>query len=67
MFLTIEISRDDVLYNARCVELDVSAEGTTSDKAMAKLKKIISFYISTAKEDEIPEATESQADIQSFN
>lgn len=50
MFLTIEVSKEEGHYKAYCVELDVAASGVTSEKAIAKLKKIIDFYLSTANE-----------------
>ena len=54
MFLTIEISRSDEAYNARCVELEINTTASTAEKAMEKLKKIIDFYMATAREDIAP-------------
>jgi predicted RNase H-like HicB family nuclease len=51
MFLTIEISKSDEIYNARCVELEIKTTADTAEKAMDKLKKIIDFYMAAARED----------------
>lgn len=61
MFLTIEVTKDDNSYNARCVELDVDVRSDTSEHAIEKLKKVIDFYISTAREeDEIPVSAQTK-------
>ena len=54
MFLTIEISKSEEAFNARCVELEINTSADTAEKAMEKLKKIIDFYMSTAREDITP-------------
>jgi predicted RNase H-like HicB family nuclease len=51
MFLTIEISKSDEIYNARCVELEIKTTADTAEKAMDKLKKIIDFYMAAARDD----------------
>jgi hypothetical protein len=50
MFLTVEITKADDEYKVRCSELNLEATGPTSEKALAKLKKIIDFYMVTARE-----------------
>ena len=50
MFLTVEITKSDDEYKVRCSELNLEASGPTSEKALAKLKKIIDFYMVTARE-----------------
>ena len=50
MFLTVEITKSDDGYKVRCSELNLEATGPTSEKALTKLKKIIDFYMVTARE-----------------
>jgi predicted RNase H-like HicB family nuclease len=57
MFLTIEVTKEENCYNARCVELDVDVRSDTSEHAIEKLKKVIDFYISTAREEDEPAAS----------
>ncbi len=52
MFLTIEVTKESDSFNARCVELDVDVHSDTSEHAIEKLKKVIDFYISTAREED---------------
>jgi hypothetical protein len=66
MFLTIEISKGCEQYNAKCVELEINTTAPTAERAMEKLKKIIDFYISTAKEDKV-HARCNAADLDHFH
>ncbi len=45
MTLTIEIFKEDPYFVAKCKELDIYSYGETSDNAVERLKKVISFYI----------------------
>jgi hypothetical protein len=52
MFLTIEVTKDDHDFKAHCVELDVDVRSDSSERAIEKLKKVIDFYITTAREED---------------
>ncbi len=52
MFLTIEVTKDIHDFKAHCVELDVDVRSDSSERAIEKLKKVIDFYITTAREEE---------------
>lgn len=50
MVFTIEIVRDEKQFIAKCKELNVYSYGPSSEKAVQRLKKVISFYIQSAAE-----------------
>ena len=45
MTLTIEIFEQDACFVAKCKELDIYSYGNSSENAVDRLKKVISFYI----------------------
>lgn len=45
MILTIEIFRQEAYYVAKCKELDIYSYGYTSENAVQRLRKVISFYV----------------------
>lgn len=50
MLLTIEISKKDTDFIAKCKELNIYSYGKTSENAVKRLKKVIKFYIQSAGE-----------------
>ncbi len=50
MRLTIEIFKQDSSFVAKCRELDIYSYGLTSDDAVERLKKVISFYVQSVGE-----------------
>jgi len=50
MFFTVEISRVGEMYKIRCSELEVETTANTVEEGITKLKKIIDFTMSVAKE-----------------
>jgi predicted RNase H-like HicB family nuclease len=50
MVFTIEIVKDEKQFIAKCKELNVYSYGSSSEKAVQRLKKVISFYIQSAAE-----------------
>ena len=50
MTLTIEIFKEDLKYVAKCKELDIYSYGQTSDVAVKRLRKVISFYVQSVGE-----------------
>ncbi|MDD5066129.1 MAG: hypothetical protein PHF84_03685 [bacterium] len=50
MVFTIEILKNEKQFIAKCKELNVYSYGNSSDKAVQRLKKVISFYIQSASE-----------------
>jgi len=45
MTLTIEVFKQDASFIAKCRELDIYSYGSTSDDAVERLKKVITFYV----------------------
>lgn len=51
MDFMIEVYRDkDDTYIASCPKLEVYSYGRTFDKAVARLKEVVNFYMESAKE-----------------
>ena len=50
MVLTVEVIKKEKKFIAKCKELDIYSYGTSSDKAVKRLKKIIAFYVQSAGE-----------------
>ena len=50
MTLTIEVFKQNLNFVAKCKELDIYSYGNTSDCAIKRLKKIISFYVQSVSE-----------------
>jgi len=50
MILTIEIFKQEENFVAKCKELEIYSYGNTSENAIARLKKIILFYVNSIEE-----------------
>ncbi len=50
MRLTIEIFKQDRDFVAKCKELDIYSYGNTSDDAIKRLKRVITFYVKSVSE-----------------
>ena len=44
MRLTAAVTRDDRWYVARCLEVEVTSQGTSVDDALANLKEALELY-----------------------
>jgi predicted RNase H-like HicB family nuclease len=49
------ITKEDKLYVAHCVELDVVSQGKTIEDAEKNLKEAVELYLESFNEDDIPE------------
>ncbi len=50
MTLTIEIFKQESNFVAKCKELDIYSYGHTTEDAVQRLKKVISFYVQSVGE-----------------
>ena len=50
------ITKEDQLYVAHCVELDVVSQGKTIEQAEVNLKEAVELYIESFGSDDIPES-----------
>lgn len=52
---TITTWREDDLYVAQCLDVDVSSFGTTQNEALENIKEAIELYLEDSKELDFPD------------
>ncbi|MCA9380244.1 type II toxin-antitoxin system HicB family antitoxin [Candidatus Dojkabacteria bacterium] len=52
---TITTWKEDDLYVAQCLDVDVSSFGTTQNEALENIKEAIELYLEDSKELDIPD------------
>lgn len=64
--LTAIIEREDDVFIARCVELDISRHGSTREGALASLKQAVSSFVASARDAEVVERLAREVEVTLF-
>jgi predicted RNase H-like HicB family nuclease len=64
--LTAIIEREDDVFIAHCVELDIERHGSTRDAALRSLKQAVGLFVASARDVEILERLEREVEVTRF-
>jgi predicted RNase H-like HicB family nuclease len=64
--LTAIIEREDDLFVARCVELDIAGQGPTGAMALSNLKEAVALFVADAKDADVLELLTREVEVTLF-
>jgi predicted RNase H-like HicB family nuclease len=64
--LTAIIEREDDLFVARCVELDIAGQGPTGATALSNLKEAVALFVADAKDADVLELLTREVEVTLF-
>jgi predicted RNase H-like HicB family nuclease len=64
--LTAIIEREDDLFVARCLELDIASHGSSGPAALSNLKEAVALFVADAKEADVLELLTREVEVTLF-